>query len=109
MDSPCIKQTVCKVLKIFQYGKYLVAYVLKGVETSHQNYQAYQHDILEIKKQVGVKFPKQNINASTIHVSVNSTSIMYTCYSAVNKTKTSTHKYCKSPTDKFANIVNLLR
>ena len=29
MDSPCIKQTVCKVLKIFQYGKYLVAYVLK--------------------------------------------------------------------------------
>ena len=30
MDSPCIKQTVCKVLKILQYGKYLVAYVLKG-------------------------------------------------------------------------------
>ena len=29
MDSPCIKQTVSKVLKIFQYGKYLVAYVLK--------------------------------------------------------------------------------
>ena len=29
MDSPCIKQTVCKLLKIFQYGKYLVAYVLK--------------------------------------------------------------------------------
>ena len=28
MDSPCIKQTVCKLLKIFQYGKYLVAYVL---------------------------------------------------------------------------------
>ena len=28
MDSPCIKQTVRKVLKIFQYGKYLVAYVL---------------------------------------------------------------------------------
>ena len=28
MDSPCIKQNVCKVLKIFQYGKYLVAYVL---------------------------------------------------------------------------------
>ena len=23
-----MKQTVCKVLKIFQYGKYLVAYVL---------------------------------------------------------------------------------
>ena len=30
MDSPCIKQTVCKVLNIFQHGKYLVAYVLKG-------------------------------------------------------------------------------
>ena len=35
MDSPCIKQTVCKVLKIFQYGKYLVAYVLK-VFSTHQ-------------------------------------------------------------------------
>ena len=31
MDSPCIKQTVCKVLKIFQCGKYLVAYVLKSM------------------------------------------------------------------------------
>ena len=30
MDSPCIKQTVCKVLNIFQYGKYLLAYVLKN-------------------------------------------------------------------------------
>ena len=29
MDSPCIKQTLCKVFKIFQCGKYLVAYVLK--------------------------------------------------------------------------------
>ena len=28
MDSPCIKQTVCKVFKIFQCGKYLIAYVL---------------------------------------------------------------------------------
>ena len=28
MDSPCIKQTVCKVLNIFQHGEYLVAYVL---------------------------------------------------------------------------------
>ena len=27
--AQCIKQTVCKVLKIFQHGKYLVAYVLK--------------------------------------------------------------------------------
>ena len=32
MDSPCIKQTVCKVLKIFQYGKYLVAYVLNIIQ-----------------------------------------------------------------------------
>ena len=31
MDSPCIKQTVCKVFKIFQCGKYLVAYVLNDV------------------------------------------------------------------------------
>ena len=31
MDSPCIKQSVCKVLKIFQHGKYLVAYVLKAI------------------------------------------------------------------------------
>ena len=27
------KQTVCKVLKIFQHGKYLVAYVLKDVNS----------------------------------------------------------------------------
>ena len=33
MDRPCIKQTVCKVLKIFQYEKYLVAYVLKDKKT----------------------------------------------------------------------------
>ena len=31
MDSPCFKQTVCKVLNIFQHGKYLVAYVFKIV------------------------------------------------------------------------------
>ena len=37
MDSPCIKQTVCKVLKIFQYGKYLVAYVLKHVKDRKKN------------------------------------------------------------------------
>ena len=30
MDSTCIEQTVCKVLNIFQHGKYLVAYVLKA-------------------------------------------------------------------------------
>ena len=28
MDSPCIKQTVCKALNKFQHGKYFVAYVL---------------------------------------------------------------------------------
>ena len=32
MDSPCIKQTVCKVLKVFQYGKYLVSYVLNVLQ-----------------------------------------------------------------------------
>ena len=36
MDSPCIKQSVCKVLEIFQYGKYLVAYVLN--ETTIRKY-----------------------------------------------------------------------
>ena len=35
MDSPCIKQTVCKVLNIFQHGKYLVEYVLKADTTPH--------------------------------------------------------------------------
>ena len=33
MDSPCIKQTVRKVLKIVQHGKYLVAYVLNNRRT----------------------------------------------------------------------------
>ena len=37
MDSPCIKQTVCKVLKIFQYGKYLVAYVLNRLKAIENN------------------------------------------------------------------------
>ena len=31
MDSPCIKQTVCKVLNTFKHGKYLVAYVLNFI------------------------------------------------------------------------------
>ena len=30
MDSPCIIQTVCKVLNIFQHGKYLVAHALNN-------------------------------------------------------------------------------
>ena len=38
MDSPCIKQTVCKVLKIFQHGNYLVAHVLKYI----MNLQIYE-------------------------------------------------------------------
>ena len=38
MDSPCIKQTVCKVLKIFQCGKYLVAYVLNPFTTHRSAY-----------------------------------------------------------------------
>ena len=37
MDSPCIKQTVCKVLKIFQCGKYLVAYVLNDFKKEFVN------------------------------------------------------------------------
>ena len=36
MDNPYIKQTVCKVLNIFQYGKYLVAYVLKATVATTQ-------------------------------------------------------------------------
>ena len=39
MDSPCIKQTVCKVLKIIQHGKYLVAYVLKPYKLDKLGYQ----------------------------------------------------------------------
>ena len=39
MDSPCIKQTVCKVFKIFQCGKYLVAYVHKWVLRWYQTHQ----------------------------------------------------------------------
>ena len=31
MDSPYIKRAVCKVLNIFQHGKYLVAYVLNCI------------------------------------------------------------------------------
>ena len=46
MDSPCIKQTVCKVLKIFQYGKYLVAYVLNFMRKIRR-----QHEHLMGKKQ----------------------------------------------------------
>ena len=30
MDSPCINQSVCKVLKRFQHWKYLVAFVLNS-------------------------------------------------------------------------------
>ena len=37
MDSPYIKQTVYKVLKIFQHGKYLVAYVLNDNNIYHED------------------------------------------------------------------------
>ena len=44
MDSLCIKQTVCKVLKIFQCGKYLVAYVLKQKQkNTHVTYNEIDH------------------------------------------------------------------
>ena len=46
MDSPCIKQTVCKVLKIFQYGKYLVAYVLNGDQTNGTSQQYSDNSVL---------------------------------------------------------------
>ena len=35
IDSPCIKQTVCKILNLFQCGKYLVACVLNVAPTVH--------------------------------------------------------------------------
>ena len=41
MDSPCIKQTECKVLKIFQHGKYLVAYVLNAKNCRDLNTNVY--------------------------------------------------------------------
>ena len=45
MDSPCIKQTVCKVLKIFQHGKYLVAYVLKN--SFHGDIEIYEDKLAQ--------------------------------------------------------------
>ena len=33
MDSPCIKQTACKVLNKFQHGKCLVPYPVKVIYT----------------------------------------------------------------------------
>ena len=54
MDSPCIKQTVCKVLKIFQHGKYLVAYMyaLNGQHydvfiTNNDCYRSYHWGLLD--------------------------------------------------------------
>ena len=50
MNSPCIKQTVCKVLKIFQYGKYLVAYVLNEglpIKMTKEKFQRKQYFFYE--------------------------------------------------------------
>ena len=44
MDSPCIKQTVCKVLKIFQHWLYLVEYVIK--ELTFRISQVQTHKLL---------------------------------------------------------------
>ena len=58
MDRPYIKPTVCKVLKIFQHGKYLVAYVLNSTkqiansneECSFQHFSGqYKFDFLNEK------------------------------------------------------------
>ena len=51
MDSPCIKQTVCKVLNIFQHGKYLVAYVLNliGVTISIA-FDIWEFNIMHMEK-----------------------------------------------------------
>ena len=45
MDSPCIRQIVCKVLKIFQHGKYLVAYVLNNVYFDNMISQIYPSEL----------------------------------------------------------------
>ena len=47
MDRPCIKQTVCKVLNIFQHGKYLVAYVLKAAshKSAPQPYSMWEGEV----------------------------------------------------------------
>ena len=50
MDSPCIKQTVCKVLKIFQYGNYLVAYVLKRFQCNYPKMSEINIDLKGILK-----------------------------------------------------------
>ena len=62
MDSPCIKQTVCKVLKIFQCGKYLVAYVLKpgSIVLSYQclhclNFQIKSDDVKRVSHSLQVE------------------------------------------------------
>ena len=47
MDRPCIKQTVCKVLNIFQHGKYLVAYVLRAAshKSAPQPYSMWEGEV----------------------------------------------------------------
>ena len=45
MDSPCIKQAVCKVFRKFQHGKYLVAYVLNNVYFDTMVSQIYPSEL----------------------------------------------------------------
>ena len=57
MDSPCIKQTVCKVLKIFQHGKYLVAYVLKLLTEHHLEFLSLTGGRIGSSESTHVKMP----------------------------------------------------
>ena len=50
-----MKQTVCKVLKIFQYGKYLVAYVLKTLNLALDGIISSKHVAGTHKKHLGRK------------------------------------------------------
>ena len=57
-----MKQTVCKVLKIFQYGKYLVAYVLNSKKFNLCMY------ILRTEKQDGSKLTFMPFKIDSIYV-----------------------------------------
>ena len=61
MDSPCIKQTVCKVLNIFQNGKYLVAYVL-NVCQNHTNGYYRSNATVTLQESFSRSFPTPKIS-----------------------------------------------
>ena len=66
MDSQCIKQTVCKVLKIFQYGKYLVVYVLKYGSNSDQQKMEKKNKLNRDIVSLEVAFLTRLLNISSI-------------------------------------------